>query len=365
MSLARMIKKQIVQSGPITLADYMALCLMHPKHGYYTQERVFGSEGDFITAPEISQMFGEMIAAHVVERWQAMGRPNPVRLIELGPGRGTLMADILRTLDKVPDLTGAIQPHFVEISPQLRDLQKKAVAQANWHDDLRDIPDGPAIVIANEFLDALPIHQFVYTEKGWQERLVSVVDDRLITGLGAVSNNFALALMPEEAPTPGDILEVCPGISKTLTSLSDRAKTNPTSALFIDYGYARAAFGDSFQAVQQHDYVDPFEAPGKADLTSHVNFAAITDSARRLGLRASAIVCQGDWLMAMGIGHRAMMLSDGKSTAVRQNLLSDLKRLTAPDEMGELFKVITLSSAGISLPAVGFSPQPTQSGLNA
>ncbi|TNE67734.1 MAG: class I SAM-dependent methyltransferase [Alphaproteobacteria bacterium] len=351
--LAKLLVRRIEAEGPISLADYMAMCLMHPKHGYYQKERVFGAKGDFITAPEVSQMFGEMIGLWLADRWAAMGSPNPVQLVELGPGRGTLMADILRTIARVPGFAAAVQVHFVEASLQLRALQKEKVPAARWHDDLSTVPAGPCLMVANEFFDALPIRQYEKRDGLWFERLVGAEGDMLGFTLGPADAKFALVPESVKAAPNGSIAEVCPTAFSIMGDIAARLTAHAGAALVIDYGYARSAPGDTFQALKAHQYTDPFAEPGAADLTAHVAFDRLADAAREAGADVSPVAEQGSFLMTIGIGARAQALASRTDEAGQARILGELKRLTAPDEMGQLFKLLAIQSPGLP-PAPGF-----------
>ena len=353
--LKKRLIRQIATTGPITLADYMAACLLDPRHGYYSTAPVFGADGDFITAPDISQMFGEMIGLWCTDRWRAMGSPDTLRMIELGPGRGTLMADMLRTARRIAGFHDAITVHFIERGAARRNEQSTAVPSATWHDSLDGVPDGPCLIVANEFFDALPIHQFEKQGDIWQERRVAADEDRLGWTLTAPGPQLAL-LAPglDDAPA-GSIAEVCPAGLSIVGQIADRLKRYPGCALIIDYGHSVSATGDTFQAVSGHAYADPFDAPGQADLTAHVDFAALRRAALQRGIEAPPPTEQGTFLMTLGIGERAVRLSEGQDTERQARLLADLKRLTAPDQMGTLFKVLALATDGLA-PPPGFGP---------
>ncbi len=342
--------KRIEAAGPMTLAAYMGECLMHPAHGYYQQQAVFGAEGDFTTAPEVSQMFGEMIGLWLADRWTKMDRPNPVNLIELGPGRGTLMADILRAVSPVEDFSAALQVHFVEASTQLRAAQAEKVPNAQWHDTLAHVPEGPSLIIANEFFDALPIHQYEKTGGKWVERMVGCIDGDLAMVGGPCGPQFSLIDEAIKAGPEGSIAEACPAALSIIGDISERLNTHGGAALVVDYGYRKTAAGDTFQAMQKHAYVDPFTAPGEADLTAHVNFELLKAAATEKGLRAFGPAMQGMFLMAIGLGARAQVLAGQGDEAFSASILSDLKRLTAIDQMGTLFKVLALQPHELAPP---------------
>ncbi len=356
--LKSILVKQIQATSPITLAEYMAQCLMHPTHGYYQKERVFGAGGDFTTAPEVSQMFGEMMGLWLADRWIKMGRPNQVNLIELGPGRGTLMADILRATNPVEDFQDALAVHFVETSKQLRQQQKERVPHAQWHDTLASVPDGPALIIANEFFDALPIHQFEKQNGQWFERLVSAGTGdgvaKLGLALGPAGVHLSLVSDAVKNGPDGSIAEVCPAALSVIGDTAHRLSAHGGAALIIDYGYRKSAAGDTFQAVKSHQYVDAFEEPGRADLTAHVDFDLLNRAAREKGLKAFGPTTQGLFLMAIGLGARAQVLAQasvgGDEEAHQAKVLNDLKRLTATDQMGTLFKVLALQPHDLAPP---------------
>lgn len=369
--LLKKIIKRIKRHGPITVADYMAQCLMDLEHGYYQQRPVFGTKGDFITAPEVSQIFGEMVGLWVADRWQALGCPKQVNLIELGPGRGTLMADILRITQKIPGFHQALSLHMVELSDQLRRQQQDIVTPYHipltHHQDFKDIQsDQPSIILGNEFFDALPIQQFQKKQGVWYERMVTVTDtpEQQKTG-DKKAPTLSYALSPasaqltlaheylRRAAKDGDVIEVCPAALSITADIAALLHQNTGAALFFDYGYSNHLCGDSFQALKNHAYVDPLAEPGFADLTAHVNFRALADAATEKGLHVTGPVEQGHFLMTLGAGHRAQQLASGKSAETQQEILEALKRLTAPDQMGQLFKVIAFEQ-GTQSPAPGF-----------
>ncbi|HWL46678.1 MAG TPA: SAM-dependent methyltransferase [Sphingomonadaceae bacterium] len=311
---------------------------------YYAAGDPLGAAGDFITAPEISQMFGEMIGLCLADLWRRKGSPA-VHYVELGPGRGTLAVDALRTMRRF----GLAPPvHFVETSPALRAKQGAAVADARWHDALATLPrDGPLLVVANEFFDALPIRQFVKTVAGWRERMVSVGPDGFVPVPGTVPCD---ALIPARllAAEPGSIVEASPAIAAVARTLARRLADQGGAALIVDYGYADRAAGDTLQAVHAHAYADPIAAPGRSDLTAHVDFGALAAAAE--GVAALGPVDQGDWLLGLGIGTRAEALAAASPTR-RDEILAGLRRLTAGDEMGTLFKILALVAPDWPAPA--------------
>ena len=303
--LARLLAARIAIEGPIGLESYMAACLLHPAHGYYATRDPFGRAGDFITAPEISQMFGEMLGLCLAQVWLDQGRPAPFTLAEIGPGRGTLMADVARVIRTVPGMAEAARLHLIEASPTLRAVQRETLRghPVHWHDSVATLPEATLFLLANEFFDALPIRQFQRTEAGWAERQVGLQGERLVPGL-APPTRFA-ALEHRLADTrPGDIVETCPAAAPIMTEIAARIAARGGVALVIDYGHWRS-LGDTFQAVRAQAYCDPFAAPGEADLTAHVAFEPLAEAARAAGAQASAMTPQGVLLERLGITARA------------------------------------------------------------
>ena len=347
----------IAEAGPITVADYMAMCLGDPEHGYYMAREPFGRGGDFVTAPEISQVFGELIGLWAVAAWMAMGAPPSVALVELGPGRGTLMADLLRAARVRPAFREAAAVHLVESSPRLRAVQEATLAgqAVTWHAAIDTLPPGPSIVVANEFFDALPIRQYARTGGGWAERMVGLDGEgRLAFGLrpaGGASPSPALAL-PEAGREGEPILEVSPAATAIMAALAARIARDGGALLAIDYGYEGPAFGDTLQAMRRHAFVDPLADPGEADLTAHVDFAALARAASEGGARPRPLLTQGAFLTRLGIGTRAARLAAGKDAGAAAAIAAAVRRLTAPEAMGTLFKVLAVAHSGLAaLPA--------------
>jgi len=350
----------IADTGPITVADYMALCLGDPEHGYYMTREPFGSAGDFVTAPEVSQVFGELVGLWAVATWLAMGSPPSFILAELGPGRGTLMADLLRAARLRPAFGAAARVHLVETSPRLRTLQEATLGgtAVAWHGDVASLPDGPAIIVANEFFDALPVRQYVRTDGGWAERMVGLdTAGRLAFGLRPVSEPPASPLPSSERARArgGDlasaILEVSPAATGIISRLAGRLARDGGALLAIDYGHEGPAFGDTLQAMRGHAFADPLAEPGVADLTAHVDFAALAEAARAAGATPRPLLGQGEFLARLGIAARAERLAAGKDAATVAAIGAAVRRLTAPDAMGTLFKVLAVSQSGLALPA--------------
>ena len=343
----------IRQNGPIGVDRYMALCLGHPVHGYYRTRDPLGPQGDFITAPEISQMFGELLGAWTAFVHGLMKRPDPLVLVELGPGRGTLMADALRTLRAAaPDVR--VTPHLVETSPVLRSAQERILADSGgaWHAGIETLPPGPAIILANEFFDCLPVRQFERRPTGWHERQV---------GLGP-QGAFAFGLSPD--PTPGldaegpeGALLSVPAAGLALTrALARRLVAEGGVLLVVDYGHIRPGFGDTLQALSGHGFVDPLAAPGAADLTHHVDFGALAHAARAEGADVRGPVDQRDFLLALGLEARAERLKARATSAQAAGIDAAANRLTDPGRlgMGRLFKVLAMSGPQLG-PLPGFS----------
>lgn len=332
----------------MTIAEYMRHCLQDPEHGYYKKQRAIGGQADFITAPEVSQLFGELIAIWVIDTWQKIGTPPAFSLIELGPGRGTLMDDVLRTIEKVaPICLNAIHLHLVDINTTLIERQKERLAiypiKKFWHSSLDTTGGGPFILVANEFLDALPIRQYQFTEKGWTERLVGLDENEdLIIGLAPADKN----VIPPIDPQIGDILEVSADMQDVITSLLARMNYHESTALFVDYGRIAPAFGDTFQALKKHQKASPFETPGEADLTAHVDFYTLAQVAQ-MGGQKTHLTTQGEFLLQMGLLERAGQLGATLPIEAQEKIRNDVERLAAPNQMGELFKVMAITGKDV------------------
>ena len=352
--LGALLSRQIAATGPMTLADYMAACLLHPEHGYYATRDPLGASGDFTTAPEISQMFGEMLGLCLAQAWMDQGAPAPFVLAELGPGRGTLMADILRATARVPGFHDALRLHLVEASPPLRAEQAARLqGQAStWHETAESLPEGPLFLIANEFFDALPIRQFLRSDGGWRERMVGLTDGALALGLAAATPVAALDHRLADT-TSGHLVETCAPAAALAQEIGARIARHGGAALVIDYG-GWCSFGDTFQALKDHRPADPFAAPGAADLTAHVDFEALARAAAPA--RASQMTPQGVFLERLGITARAEALARGLSGPALHSHVAAHRRLTHPDEMGSLFKVMALFPDGAP-PPHGLEPR--------
>lgn len=338
---------------------YMELCLMHPEHGYYVSRDPLGREGDFTTSPEISQMFGELLGLWSASVWKSMGSPSELRLVELGPGRGTMMADALRAMRVVPALYQTLSVHLVEINPLLRERQHETLSNAHnisWHDNIDDVPEGPAIILANEYFDVLPIHQAVRSESGWRERVVELdTNDELTFGEAAEPiPRFEVLLPPAVRTAPvGAVFEWRPDVE--IMKIASRVREQDGAALIIDYGHPRSEVGDTLQAIARHNFADPLEAPGWADVTAHVDFQALAHAATDVGARVHGAVTQGEFLRRLGIETRAATLMAKASPEIAEDIVGALQRLTAGGrgDMGSMFKVLGVSAPHLtSLPGL-------------
>ena len=335
--LAKTFRRLIASTGPISLAHYMAESNAH----YYAQQNPIGGQGaDFITAPEVSQMFGELIGLWLVDIWMRAGSPAPVHYVELGPGRGTLARDASRVMRR-QGLSP--QMHLVETSERLREAQLAAVPSVVHHHDLSNLPeDGPLLLVANEFLDALPVRQLVQTGDSWREVMVGLgATGEFVEMPGRQPMDSAVAQADRSAP-PGTVIETSPACAAIVTEVADRLAVQGGAALFIDYGHADGRTGSSLQAVRGHEKLGVFDAPGEADLSAHVDFAQMAAVAGAQGCRVLGTATQGDWLNALGIEQRAAALA-ASAPDQADSVMSARDRLIAPDQMGELFKVMGLA----------------------
>jgi NADH dehydrogenase [ubiquinone] 1 alpha subcomplex assembly factor 7 len=336
------IAQRIRSAGPISIAEYMELALTHPQYGYYMHHDPLGAAGDFITAPEISQIFGELIGAWLAQQWLAMGSPQAA-LVELGPGRGTLMADALRATRHIPGFHQAVCVHLVDASPHLRQRQRETLAgmhpNIGWHDACESIPAQPLLLIANEFFDALPIRQFINQDGVWHERLVDIgADDRLHFTLRK-SDSPLLAGRPH---IEGQVIEICEAGEAVAGWITGHIARHGGAALMIDYGYAGGTGGDTLQALH-HRYHDVLTDPGQADLTAHVDFDALGRAAQHGGARVCQLLSQAQFLQRSGALARLEHLSKKATAAQKSAMLSGLERLLSPQQMGELFKVLCIT----------------------
>ena len=346
MSLAERLAREIALTGPMTVADYVARCLHDPEDGYYATRPAIGATGDFVTAPMISQMFGELIGLWAVELWQRLGAPERMRLVEVGPGDGTLMADALKAARLAPDFLAAVDLVLIEPSPPLRAAQARMLNDSDiyprWVADLTRVEtDAPVILIANEVLDCLPARQFVKTEDGWAERRVGVTDDGGLTfGLVRITGGFQRPGYPVE---PGQTVELSDQQAAFARDLAVLIKAASGAALLIDYGRARPGAGDTLQGLRRHQKVDPLETPGEADLTQWADFPTVLEAALHAGADVTGTLGQGAFLNRLGIEARAARLKAGRPDAASV-IERQLARLTADDQMGSLFKACAIFS---------------------
>jgi len=343
--------------GPITVADYMADALGHPHDGYYMSQSPIGTEGDFTTAPEISQIFGELIGLWLVDAWRNMGSPSSFNLIELGPGRGVMMEDILRAARLRPEFTRAAQVCLLETSGRLRVEQQKRLKASNvkplWADEFADIPPAPSLIVANEFFDCLPIHQFERVKSGWRERMVGINPDtgKLDFVLGKTPAPASLNLPGDDESEPGDIFEFSSAAREFAADICKLLSAHGGRALIIDYGHRESGLGDTLQAVRHHQFQPPLASPGLVDITAHVDFEALARVAMDAGAAVHGPTTQGQFLERLGLNLRAEMLCKGKGVAKADEIRSGAYRIAAPEKMGEIFKVISFSNPSLPAPA--------------
>lgn len=350
-NLKSLIADKIKQDGPISISEYMGLCLGHPEFGYYMTRDPFGADGDFTTAPEISQMFGEMIGAWCLQVWHDMGEPKSFNLIEMGPGRGTFMQDILRICGRKNDFLDACDIYLIETSPHLREVQKTRLSEyiIKWAYDFNDIKiNTPSIIVSNELLDALPVHQFVRHQNHWHERAIGLneQDDLIIV---ETSPSFDPRLMIDESLAQnGDIVELCPAAQHLIKDIADKIAEFGGAALFIDYGYTHSAPGDSIQAMKAHKFVDITHDPGECDITAHVNFERLLNVAKQSNVKCEDLVTQGEFLRNLGIELRADMLKK-QNPEKSDEIISALNRMIGESDMGNLFKVFGFCHSDLNI----------------
>ena len=339
-TLEKIIGEIIAAEGPMPIDRYMGLCLGHPVHGYYMSRDPFGEQGDFMTAPEISQIFGELVGVWCAAAWDAMGMPAQFNLIELGPGRGTLMADILKAAKVMPGFREAARIHLVEMSSILRKLQKEKLgSDVTWHGSIASIPDGPLLLIANEFFDAIPIRQFEKRHGKWLERCV-----------GAEGMGFMPAALDNSQGANGDVIEFAPQRIAIAREIGQRLARHKGCALIIDYGHLQTAPGDTLQAVRAHEYVAVTDQPGESDITSHVDFEGLAKAFSQGGAAVPLAITQRAFLLAMGLEQRTAILSSKADANSREILARAVARLAGETEMGNLFKVMVATSADLPMP---------------
>lgn len=347
-TLKTRIANHIKTSGPLPLAEFMHWCMADPKDGYYANQEAIGAKGDFITAPEISQMFGEMIGIWAVESWEHLGKPSSFNLVEFGPGKGTLMQDLLRIGNAVPQFLQAANVQMIETSEKLIEKQKSALREHDniaWHKSITDIPDQPTLVVANEFLDVLPIRQYVKTGNEWREHAIGLDENENLTWtLGAGK------LEPDDLPEGADkepegaIFEISTIRESFIANTAEHLKANKGAALFIDYGHGKTGFGDTLQAMRNHGFADILDEPGMADLTSHVDFEALANIAKAAGMAVKPLQKQGAFLQEKGMLERAGQLGHNQSAEIQEQLTQQAERLALPTQMGGLFKVFEFGS---------------------
>ena len=336
------IKRQIISEGPIGIVEYMSICLGDAGAGYYTTATPFGRDGDFVTAPEISQMFGELIGIWCVTMWRNMGKPTCFNLVEMGPGRGTLIEDLLRAATIDAGFSKAVQVHLVEISAALRQQQAKVLSkfavEIKWLDVVQDVGPLPTIFIGNEFLDALPFRQYVKVGQQWVERVVGVENDQLVFSFGNGLLDPSNLPAGHDDQADGTIFEISSAREAVVEYISQHLNEHNGAALLIDYGHIENGFGDTFQAVAKHEFVDPLFNPGQVDLTSHVNFSAFE---KYFSSRSNfTLTTQTEFLLGIGLLERASGLRRGKSKEEQQEIEQAVERLAGLDTMGALFKVL-------------------------
>lgn len=355
--LGEKIKTMIRSGGPISVTDYFSICLADPEHGYYMTRNPFGSAGDFVTAPEVSQLFGEMLGVFVVHAWHSHGRPDPVCLVEVGPGRGTMMADMLRAIARIsPELQACATVHLVETSDRLQAVQKETLAsqadRITWHHGFDELPTGFTLLVANELFDAVPIRQFVRTATGFRERMVGLdADDNLAFTTGTATLDPSALSDFSSLPPEGAVFETSPARLAVLQVICERMLKHGGTALLIDYGHLTTGFGDTLQAVLAHEYDPPLAHPGMADLTSHVDFEQLSKAAETWGMQINGCLPQGDFLRGIGMVERATALARDKHPDVQHEIALAVDRLTGAGQgkMGELFKVLAFSCPPVRL----------------
>ncbi len=353
--LETIIREIIAAEGPMPVDRFFGLVLGHPEHGYYMTQQPFGLEGDFITAPEASQMFGELVGVWFASIYQALGSPAAINLVEVGPGQGVLMSDMLRAARVVPGFREAIQVHFVETSRRLREIQREAVGKqgfsASWHDSFADVPESPMLLVGNEFFDAIPIRQFERHNGSWRERMIGVCPDGKL--------GFVLGPLPlpdTQIPSwahgceDGSIAEIGPVRNLIAEEMARRLTIHQGAALFIDYGHAESGVADTLQAMRAHKFADVFDDLGFCDLTSHVDFGELGRAMHRGGAKVLPVLTQGEFLRSMGVDARAQQLLRVANEEQRDAIEYNLKRLVSADHMGELFKVMAAVSPDMAAP---------------
>jgi SAM-dependent MidA family methyltransferase len=339
----------------MSVGEYKRWCLTGRDEAYYRGGNPLGAGGDFVTAPEVSQIFGELLSMWACVVWHSMGSPHPFVLAELGPGRGTLMKDALRAAKSVPEFHSGARVHLVETSATLREAQRQtlsAVCAPEWHEDVSTLPDAPTFALANEFFDALPVEQHIFNGGNWRRRMVALDESgEPAFTLGDLAPP-PMDLLPKAPPCEGDILEQHPDVAPLMNELGRRAKTAPLALMLADYGYERPDYGDTFQAVRHHGFASVFETPGEIDLSAHVSFTELRLAAVAAGLQVWGPVPQGDFLLELGLEQRLRQLLaiTDLSEEQRASLFLGARRLVDPFQMGSLFKIMAITSADVPPP---------------
>jgi len=349
-SLKRRLIERIKRDGPISIEAYIETALWDTESGYYATADPIGARGQFTTAPEVSQMFGELIGLWAASSWDTIGRPGDINLVELGPGRGTMMADALRAIRAVCDMEPDV--HLVETSPIMQAHQAKQV-KATWHAALSGVPEGAMIILANEFFDALPIRQIVKADSKWREVLLGITEDGAHLQPRISGQTEALKkYIPEPLVTAADdsVVEISPSRIRAIEEIAERLRCAPGIALIVDYGPAKSTVGETLQALGPQGFADPYSEPGAVDLSAHVDFSSLKRAAENAGVSAHGPITQKDFLERLGINQRADMLKIDATPEQRAEIDSTLIRLLAPAQMGSLFKVLTLTSLGLPAP---------------
>jgi SAM-dependent MidA family methyltransferase len=356
-SLSDQIKKEIQRDGAMPISTYMERCLYDPHQGYYTTRIVFGTEGDFVTAPEISQIFGELIGAWAMDTWVKLGKPSPFNLIEMGPGRGTLMSDMIRSFKTNSNFSSAAQIKLVEISANLKDAQQRKLKNCGfnieWHEDISTLLDQPFIIITNELLDALPFEQYVKTQDGWMMRCVNAIENDFCFTTN--SQHIDESNLPSDADNQplGTIFEKSAPRENLIKTIASKIAIQTSAALMIDYGHDKSGFGDTFQALKDNKYCEVLSHQGQEDLTNHVDFEALSTIAATQKINPHEIITQGEFLLRLGLLERAGQLGHGKHQAQQRAIRQAVERLAGNDpnkhQMGDLFKALILSPKEISL----------------
>jgi NADH dehydrogenase [ubiquinone] 1 alpha subcomplex assembly factor 7 len=352
MGLNKILTDKITTKGYIDLFEFMKESLTHPKFGFYMKKKIFGVNGSFVTSPEISQMFGELIGAWCLDIWTKMNKPNNFQVIEMGPGLGTLMKDLLRTCNKLnSDFLKSVKVTLIEKSPRLKDCQMKTLNRFNisWHTSFSEkVINGPFVMIANEFLDTLPIRQFQFSKDSWNEKVISFskIESKFFFKLKKIKNlpYILRSLRIAQKAKEGDIIEFNPGACNFVSKIGRIMKKDPGYALIIDYGHTKISFGETLQAVRKHKFCNALENPGESDLTAHVDFELMSKIAKLSGAKTYRAIPQGQFLENLGIRERAKALKEIASPDEKVEIDGSLARLTQKKGMGELFKVLVLSS---------------------